>query len=282
MRVKNSFMWATTLASLMAIAALPARAAPATLTMVVCSPGSPGSTDEAQPRMDAFAAALSSKAATPITVVYDPSDDGGVTRLKTAGLGLVSLPFFLQHEQALGLHPRLQVVAKGRPALDRWSLVVAKGRVKAASDLAGFSIATSVAFSPSFVRGPLFGGFGALPASAKLTRSTAVLSALRRAANGNPVAVVLDGAQDAQLASLPFASKLEVIARSAPLPTALVVTVGDRTPDAAWSKLERALLGLSSDRAAASVLDAIQLTGFAALDAKTVDAARKAFAEAAP
>src|SRR5882757_6705211 len=123
MRVKNSFMWAPTLASLMVIAALPVRAAPAAQTFVVCSPGSPGSTDEAQPRMDAFAAALSGKAAMPITVVYDPSDDGGVTRLTTAGLGLVSLPFFLQHEQALGLHPRLQVVAKGRPALDRWALV---------------------------------------------------------------------------------------------------------------------------------------------------------------
>ena len=34
-------------------------AAPEAMLLVVCSPGSPGSTQEAQPRMDRFASALS-------------------------------------------------------------------------------------------------------------------------------------------------------------------------------------------------------------------------------
>jgi hypothetical protein len=255
-------------------------AAPAGQTLVVCSPGSPGTTDEAQPRMDALAKAVTARAGTSIAVVYDPTDDGGVTRLKAAGLGMVSLPFFLQHEQELGLHARLQAVAKGRPALERWALVTQKGRVKAADGLAGFTLVSSVAFAPAFVRGTALGGFGALPANVKLTQSSAVLSALRHAADGDATAVLLDATQEASLASLPFAAKLEVVTRSPALPVGLVVTIDARLPDKAWAGISNALLGLSSDKAAATALDALQLTGFVALDDKALAAARKAFADA--
>jgi hypothetical protein len=257
-----------------------ARAAPARQTLVVCSPGSPGTTDEAQPRMDAFAAAVSARSGTPISAVYEPSDDGCVARLRTAGLALISLPSFLQHEQALGLHARLQVVAQGRPALERWALVAQKGRVKTAAGLAGFTIVSSVAFAPAFVRGTVLGGFGALPASTKLVQSTAVLSALRRAADGDPTAVLVDATQEVSLGSLPFASRLEVVARSPALPVALIATTDARLPAKTWTGIEAALLGLGSDKAAATALDALQLSGFVALDDKVLGAARKAFADA--
>jgi hypothetical protein len=249
-------------------------------TLVVCSPGSPGTTEEAQPRMDGFAAAVSARAGTPIAAIYEPSDGGGGARLETAGLGLVSLPFFLQHERDLGLHARLQVVAKGRPALDRWALAVPRGRIKAPAQLAGFSIVSTVAFAPSFIRGVVLGGFGKLPASVALVPSTAVLSALRRAASGEPVAVVLDGPQEASLASLPFADRLEVATRSPPLPAAVVVTVDARVPPAAWRGIERALLGLASDPSAAAALEAIQVARFVPVDDGALGRARKAFADA--
>jgi hypothetical protein len=289
MRMKRPFelcrftSQAAVLAAAAVLVVLPnpgAKAAPDSHTLVVCSPGSPGTTDEAKPRMDAFAAAVSVRAATPLTAVYDPSDGGGVARLKTAGIGLVSLPFFLQHEQELGLHPRMQAVAKGRPPLERWALVGPKDRVKSADGLAGFTIASTAAFAPGFVRGTVLGGFGALPATAKLVQSTSVVSSLRRAANGEPTAVLLDATQEASLASLPFAAKLEVIARSPPLPAGLVVTIDARMPARTWSGIEAALRGMASDKASAAALDALQLTGFVALDDKTLTAARKAFADA--
>lgn len=264
----------------LALSALAAHAAPPKQTLVVCSPGSPGTTDEAQPRMDAFAAAVSAKAGTPLDAIYDPSEDGGVARLKTAGVGLVSLPFFLKHEQDLGLRARLQTVGKGRPALERWALVVQKGRIKGPEGLAGMTVVSGVAFAPAFIRGPVLGGFGALPGTAKLTQSTAVLSSLRRAADGEPVAVLLDGTQEAQLASLPFASKLEVVTRSPPLPAGLIVTIDARMPPKTWSGIEGALVGLASDAAGAGVLDAILLSRFAPVDDKALDGARKAFADA--
>lgn len=254
-------------------------AAPAT-ALVVCSPGSPGTTDEAQPRMDALAQAVSTRAGGQITAVYEPTEAGGVTRLKAAGIGLVSLPFFLQHEHDLGLHARLAVVAKGRPALERWALVAAAGKVKQAPALAGFTIATSAAFAPAFVRGVVLGGFGALPADAKLAPATAVLSSLRRAANGESVAVVLDGPAQASLGTLPFAAKLEVVTRSPAVPAAVIATIDARMPDKAWSAIERALLGLASDRAAAAVLDGIEVAKFAPIDDAALGQARKAFADA--
>lgn len=229
--------------------------------------------------MDAFAAAVSARAGTPLAAIYEPSDDGGGARLATAGLGLVSLPFFLKHERELGLKARLQVVGKGRPVLDRWALVAPRGRIHGPEGLAGFIIASPVAFAPAFVRGVVLGGFGPLPASAKLVQSTAVLSSLRRAASGEQVAVVLDGAAEAQLASLPFAGKLEVVTRSPPVPAAVVATADARVPEAVWRRIERALLGLASDPAGAAVLGAIEIARLAPLDAGALDRARKAFAE---
>ena len=55
-----------------------------------------------------------------------------------------------------------------------------------------------------------------------------MLSALRRVVKGEDVAVLLDGAQGDALPTLPFAAELEVLARSEPLPAAVVATVGRR------------------------------------------------------
>src|SRR5512137_188895 len=69
-------------------------------TLVVCAPGYPGSTEEAQPAMDAFAAAAGAAAAWPsgdLQAVYFETEAGGIERLarEDAGLALVPLPFFL-------------------------------------------------------------------------------------------------------------------------------------------------------------------------------------------
>ncbi len=262
------------------LSALVAVAAPARQMIVVCSPGSPGTTADAQPAMDAFAAALSADAAMSMGAVYEPSEQAGVAQLEQSGIGFVSLPFFLAHEADLKLHARLQIVQKGRPALEHWVLVAGSGRVKHADALAGFTIGSSVAFAPAFIRGPVLGAFGALPATAKLVQTAAVLSFLRRAANGEAVAVVLDGPQAASLASLPFASKLEVVARSPALPAGVVVTIDGRMNDKTWSALEAALLGRGAGKKMAAALDGIQISGFVALDDKTLEAARRAYAGA--
>lgn len=247
---------------------------------MVCSPGSPGTSDDARARMDAFAAAASTRGGGRIAAIYEPAEDACVERLGSAALGLVALPFFLAHERELGLVPRLQVVAAGRPALEHWALVGPRGRISRPGALAGYTIVSSAAYAPAFIRGVVVGGFGAIPADVKLEQSTAVLSALRRAASGEPVAVVLDGTQLAQLGSLPFASRLQVIAQSPAMPAGLVVTVDARVPAGTWSGIERALIGLSSDRAATPVLGAIEVARFEPVDSGALAQARRAFAGA--
>lgn len=262
------------------LAAAGVRAAPDALQIVVCAPGSPGTTDEARPSVDAFATAVSAKARVPVTAVYDPSEDGGAKRLAQAGIGIVSLPFFLKHEKALGLHARLIAVQKGRPALEKWALVAQKGRVKDAAGLAGFTLMANTAFAPAFIRGVVLGSYGKLPADVKLVQSVAILSALRRAANGDPIAVVADGPQEASLASLPFAAKLDVVTRSPPVPAGLVVTIDARVSAAQWKPVEAALLGLHGEETGAHALAGVQMDRFVALDEKALDAARTAFASA--
>ncbi len=259
-------------------------ASPGGPVLVVCSPGSPGTTAEAQPTMDAFSAALAAKAGVPaLAAVYDEAEASGVARLRAKGaaLALVSLPFYLKHEKELALRARLQAVPKGRPEMERWALVAKKGRVTRPAELDGFTVASMAGFAPAFVRGPALGSFGPLPAGMRITQSGAVLSALRRAAAGEPVAVLLDGAQEAALASLPFASELEVVTRSPPLPAGVVAAVDARLPARSWQAIEAALQALHSDAAGAAALDALQMTRFAALDEKALAGARKAYAVAA-
>jgi ABC-type phosphate/phosphonate transport system substrate-binding protein len=245
--------------------------------VVFSSPGSPGTTADAQPRMDAFAAAVSAKVGMPITAVYDPSDAGGVEKMANAGVAIVSLPFFLKHEKELGLHARLQVVQEGHAALERWALVAQKGRVKDAQSVAGFTIVSSASFAPGFVRGSALGGFGKLPADVTIAPATAILSSLKRAAAGEPIALLLDAAQRASLASLPFGSQLEVVAESPPLPVAIVATVDRRMPAKTWTPIEAALLASGSDSSASAALTDIQVARFTAIDDAALAAARKGY-----
>src|ERR671939_1042518 len=95
-------------------------------TVVVCAPGYPGSTAEAQPSMDALARALARAAHAPegsFAAVYEETEAGGVQRLqqKDAALVLATLPFFLAHEQELGLSAQLSAMLQSGDTLERWT-----------------------------------------------------------------------------------------------------------------------------------------------------------------
>ena len=267
------------LAALLVLASSPAAAAPPARPMLVtCAPGFPGTTAEAQPAMDALAAALARAASLPeggLGATYLPVEAEGVARLgqPDAAVALLALPFFLQHEKALHLTPRLQVERAGGGALERWTLVAKRGRIGKPADLDGFAVLSTAGYAPAFVRGAL-GAWGRLPPAAAVAPTSQILSALRKAAGGADVAVLLDGAQAASLASLPFADQLEVVARSAPLPGSVVATVGTRLPAARWAPLEQAFLGLHANPAGAAALSGVRMVRFAPLDAGALAAAR--------
>jgi len=256
------------------------------MVLVAVAPGYPGSTAEAQPAMDALAAALAEGARLPsgsIAASYYEAGEPGLERLSKpdAGLALVTLPFFLQHAAALKLQARLTAVPKGAQPSEVWTLVAKKGRVASPASLEGWQILSVAGYAPGFVRGAALGAWGRLPASAKVVQSGQVLSAMRKAVAGENVAVLLDGAQTAALATLPFAGDLEAVARSGPLPSSVVATVGRKVAPERWRALERAFQGMRATPAGAAALDGVRTEGFVPVDAKTLDAARKAFAAVA-
>lgn len=247
------------------------------VTFVACAPGYPGTTEEAQSSMDAFAAAVTRVAGWApgqVVAAYVPSEKEGLTRIRGAAVALVPLPFLVQHGAALGLTPRLVVEQKGLGQSERWTLVAKKGRVTRPADLAGMTVLSIAGYAPGFVRRVL-GAAWQLPESTKVIESAQVLSALRRVVKDEDVAVLLDGAQGNALPTLPFAAELDVLARSEPLPAAVVAMVGGRLASARRAMLEKALLSLPADPAGASALDGIRIVRFVPVDPAVLAVVRK-------
>jgi hypothetical protein len=266
------------------LAATLARAEP--ITLVVCAPGYPGSTAEAQPTLDAFAAAAGRAAGWPaggLAAIYHENAAAGLARLAEAdaALALVPLSFFLEHRAALDLTPIAQAVPAGGSASESWSLVAGKGRVRSAAGLAGFELVGLAADSPRFVRAAL-AGWGELPADLRMRASGAVLSALRRAANGAPVAVLLDREAAAALPTLPFAADLEIVARTPPLPVSVLATVRGRLPAARAAAFSGALAGLAGTAEGATALAGLRLARFVPPDGAALAAIESAFASEPP
>lgn len=262
-----------------------AAAPPTPHLLVVCAPGYPGSTVEAQPAMDGLASAMATAVGWKpgeLAGVYFESEAAGVARLAfpEAALALVPLNFWLEHRDDLKLLPQLQAIALGGEAAEAWSLVAHKGAVTAPATLAGFELVSLAGNTPRFVRGPALAAWGPLPQDLKIVFSGAVLSGLRRAAAGEKVALLLDRAQAAAMATLPTAPQLEVVTRSPPLPVSVLCTVGDRLPAAALARLVAALPQLGESPAGAEALAGVRLTRFVPTDAKALASARAAYAQA--
>jgi len=250
----------------------------AAVTLVVCAPGSPGSTAEAQPAMDALAASLARSAQLPaggIAAVYEETEAGCLRRLgqKDAALVLATLPFFLAHEQDLKLAPHLSAMPQGGEALERWTLVAGKDH---SPSLEGYKVQSNAGYSKRFVRAMA----PKLPKTVEIEPLAAVLSALRKAADGEKVAVLLDGAQSASMSTLPFASSLSVLDQSPPVPVALVATVSKRIDEQRWKDMEAAFLRLAEDKTARTALDGVRMAGFVPIDEKALSAARAAYRHA--
>jgi hypothetical protein len=276
----------TLLALALSLATATAASAADPVGLVICAPGYPGTTSEAQTTIDALVAVMAKAAKwapTELTGAYYETETGGVTRLSQADAAVALLPLalFLEQEAALKLTARQAAAMKGKAeATEVWSLVAKKGAIANAAALDGYELVSIVGFSKRFIKGPVLGAWGKLPESVKFSQSKQVLSAMRKASKGDKVALLLDSEQAAAIATSPFAGDLEVVYKAAPLPSAVVATVGTRIPEARWKALGDALPKLGDTPEGAKALEGVWKLRFAALDAKAVEAARKAFADA--
>ena len=285
-RPRGNLRFALAALALLSPAASPGSAqAPSTATprlLVVCAPGYPGSTVEAQPAIDALAGAVAAAAGWKpgeLAGIYFESEEAGVARLAApaATLALVPLNFWLEHRERLQLLPHLQAVAQGGEAAEAWSLVAGKSKVTGPVSLAGFELVSLAGNTPRFVRGPALAGWGSLPADLKIVFSGSLLSALRRATAGEKVALLLDRGQAAALATLPSARELEVVTRSPPLPVSVLCSVGDRLPAAKLRALLAAFTGLDETPPGTEALAGVRLSRFVLADAKALASARDVY-----
>jgi hypothetical protein len=273
-------------ATLLALAAASA-SAPSPVALVICAPGYPGTTKEAQPSMDVLATAVSKAVGWPagrLTAEYHETEDAGMARLKAQppAIAMVPLPFFLAHANELKLTAVAQAVEKdGQPAVT-WSLAAKKGRVTSASSLAGYQIVSLAAYAPDFIRNVALGKWGKLPGDVTFTATGQVLSALKKAANGDNVAVLLDAAQAKSLPTLPFAAELEIVATSPPVPGIVVCNVGTGLGPADTKQFVAGLLKTNRSPEGLLALDAVRLAKFVGQDAKGLAAARASYAPSAP
>ncbi len=256
-----------------------------TLRIVACAPGYPSNTEQAQPTMNDFAAMVADASGWPpgmLTAEYHPSEEARIARLRdnATSLALVPLPLFLKYEKELALTALLQAVQASGSSTERWSLVTSAGSVAGPESLDGWELLGLAAYAPRFVRGPALSSWGRLPDSLSVSFTRRVLAGIRRAAAGEPVAMLLDGAQTAALASFPDAASLEVVATSPPLLSWLIVGIGDRVEERRRQQLMSGLLGVHRSASFADVLQTMQLQRFEALDTDALVSAQAAYSAA--
>ena len=237
-------------------------------TLVFCAPGYPGAAGDAQPFVNEFASVTASAAGWPagsLAAVYDPTEQGGLQKLGSSNAALAFVPyaFFVQHGSELHMIPIAQAEVTGVGTEERWTLVAKTGTLKGPASLTGYTILSVAGYAPEFVRHSALASW-ALPPDVKIESSGMVLSALRRAAAGEPVAVLLDQTQAAALPTLPFAAQLTAVTQSAPLPVALIAVVDDRLPAARVRTLQTGLFAMGHIAADANALSQLRLQGFVA------------------
>jgi len=233
--------------------------------LVFCAPGYPGTSGDAQALVGEFATTLAAAAAMPagsLTAVYDANEQSDLQRLAApdAGLAFVPYPFFVQHGAALHMQPLAQADVPPAGVQQHWTLVMKSGHPAPPAGLAGMTLISTAGYAQDFVRDVLHD----LPAGTSITATGQVLSALRRAATGEPVAVLLDQEQTAAMSSLPFAASLQGVGTTAAVPVALIVVLDARVPKARADALQQALLHLSDNPQGKATLSRLRLNGFVA------------------
>jgi hypothetical protein len=240
--------------------------AAALATLVFCAPGYPGGAGDAQPLVDQFASAAVAASGWPagsLVAVYDPTEEGGLAKLRSADavLAFVPYPFFVEHAAQLHLTPLVQADVADIGPQQRWTLVAKSGRVTDAKSMSGYTILSVAGYAPDFVRHNALEGW-TLPPDVKIEATGQILGALRRVAAGEPVVALLDQTQSAALASLPFASELKAVMQSPELPVAIVAVVDSRVTAVRARALQTGLLKMGHVSGSADSLGPLRLRGF--------------------
>lgn len=231
------------------------------LDFVIIQPGQPGTSEEARPVMDSFAAYLQKKLDLKVNVtgIYFNVLPAALNYMRTnrPRWGIVSLGFYAQYAEDLQMTP----IASSRPggfAKDMLRLAVSKNAPDNWRDLRG-TVFGSMLFVPELAACELFGSpMKRVPF--KLEGTFQPLKALRATGKGKAAGLVLDRLQYQSMQSLPVVESVKIIQNSEELPTSPAVWFGPL--DEQSETLAKILNEMREDPDAGSLLKILQTDGF--------------------
>lgn len=237
------------------------------LDFAVIQPGQPGTSQDAQPVMDALAAYIQKKAG-PGTAVHGAYFNGldpalEFMRQTPPRWGIVSLGFYAAYAGQFPMIP-LAATRPGGFGTDVWRLVVGKAAPDSWQALQG-SVQGTMLFETEAATRLLFGqNTDRLPFAVSGTFHP--LRSLRAVTRGKVAGVVLDRRQYEAMQALPVSKKIKVVHVSKALPTGPVVWFG--RPGEEMEYLAEIVKGMGDDPDAASLLRLLQTDGFGPVDAE--------------
>ena len=213
--------------------------------MLLCLPGFPGTSIQAQPYIDKVLRHLESKMDWPalsMKGVYIPDGPLALKKLsaKKPGIALVGPSIYASQHKAFKMKVIAKVEVNGQ-AQQTYSVVTKKGGPKTLKELAGKTLKGTVVYDTSYIYNILLNG--EIPKGAlKLENVKRPLGALRDVARGKTDGAIISQEVKNHMKELPFASDLQVIYTSKPVPPPAVVVMGDGVKHA--GKLAKILVGM--------------------------------------
>ncbi|MCP4674307.1 MAG: phosphate/phosphite/phosphonate ABC transporter substrate-binding protein [Deltaproteobacteria bacterium] len=214
--------------------------------MLLCLPGFPGSSSQAQPYVDKMLRHLESKLGWPaksMTGVYVSDGDNAANKLSSQkpGIALVGPSVYASQKSSLGMKVIAKVEANGRGE-ETYSVITRKdGGPSSLADLTGKTVEGAVVHDAKYVYNVLLDK--QVPAGQLTLKSQKrPLSALRHVARGKADAAIVDQAVLEHMSELSIAKDLRVIYTSKPVPAPAVVVMGEGKAQA--DKLRQVLIGM--------------------------------------
>lgn len=241
------------------------------VSIVICYPGAPGTTEQAEKVMAAFSRTLEQVSGLPggkVRCVFYPEAKPALEFIEKERpvLGIFSLPFYLRYKSDLALVPVLQVVRQEK-ATQTFHVIAKKGRYGDLDSLKGKRLVSNHLFDPAFLDRVVLEGRKVGPFQTEQTRKP--LRAIRKAARGEEDAVLVDSKQWTKLQDVAsLKGQLEEVHRSRPLPTEPVVAIGDAGAHGDRAKIEAGLRKMHEAEAGRQVFAEFQMDRFQEPDEK--------------
>ncbi len=213
--------------------------------MLLCLPGFPGTTAQAQPYIDKMLRHLEKKLgieAGSMNGVFISDEVKSVSELKQTrpGLALVGPSVLASQHKAMKMKVIGKLIINGKSE-EAYSLVTKKGGPSDVASLAGKTVSGTVVNDPKFVANVLLDK--KVPADKMvLVSQRRPLKSLRDVARGKVDAAIVDSSVVAHMKELDFASDLQVIHTSKPVPAPAIVVMGEGPAPA--KKIKAELVGM--------------------------------------